>query len=290
MMAIFMQEPMYTRKRVACMSSKIFDPEIDGERMATMKARQRKIANEGIEKINKEDDATYACLKATSNPHRNRSVLERFGKTLCILPTTFGPAAGIIQHKVHAPAHLASTDKLIDDSQLVISHIGDLATSAAATPYMQKLEEAALEGKTVLHFVDQFPGAERNNYTGSMPWTDGRGNISFMCNDPVITKMVKEWADGEKYMAPMCVSDIGRKEFIHLIIDKLQPTTVEHSQQRLRKKLCTKNKHTKPLTLSKTMKTSEMNVMKSCSMSKRYWKKCHYPAQKMPRRNDDRSG
>ena len=83
MMAVFMQEPRYTRNNVACMSSKIFDPEIDGERMATMKARQRKMANEGIEKINKEDDATYACLKATCNPHRNRSVLERFGKMLC---------------------------------------------------------------------------------------------------------------------------------------------------------------------------------------------------------------
>jgi hypothetical protein len=116
---------------------------------------------------------------------------------------------------------------MMEDSQLVVSHIGDLATTAAATPYMQKLEEAALEGKTVLHFADQFPGVERNNYTGSMPWTDGRGNISFMCNDLAITKMVKEWADGQKHMAPMSIGDIGRKEFTDLIIDKLQPTTVE---------------------------------------------------------------
>jgi len=128
MMAIFMQEARYTRDNVAWMASKIFDPDIDGEHMATMKAKQRKMANDGIEKINQEDDATYACLKATSNPHRNRSVLERFGKMLCILPTIFGQAAGITQHKVHAPTHLASADRMMEDSQLVASHIGDLAT------------------------------------------------------------------------------------------------------------------------------------------------------------------
>jgi hypothetical protein len=153
MMAIFMQEERYTRDNVAWMSTKIFDPEIDGE-IATMMARQRKIANEGIEKINKE------------------------------------------------------------------SHIGDLSTSAATTPYMQKLEG------TVLHFAEQYPGVERNYYTGSMPWTDELGNISLTCNDPATTKMVKEWADGERHMAPMCVGDIGREEFTDLIYDKLQHATV----------------------------------------------------------------
>ena len=101
------------------------------------------------------------------------------------------------------------------------SHIGDLATSAATTPYLQKPEE------TVLHFAEQYPGVERNNYTGSMPWTDEHDNISLTCNDPATTKMVKEWADGERYMAPMCVSDIGREGFTDLINNKLQHATVD---------------------------------------------------------------
>ena len=46
MMAVFMQEPRYTRNNVAWMASKMFDPDIDGEHMATMKAKQRKMAND----------------------------------------------------------------------------------------------------------------------------------------------------------------------------------------------------------------------------------------------------
>jgi hypothetical protein len=65
---------------------------------------------------------------------------------------------------------------------------------------------------------------------------------------------------------------------------------VRHSQQRLGKRLCTRDKHSESLILSETMKTSAMSVMKYCSMSKLYWRRCHYLAQERARRNDDRSG
>ena len=94
----------------------------------------------------------------------------------------------------------------------------DLACTQVGNKYVEKLEECATAGKTVLHFADQFPGAQRNNYESeSMTWYDGRGNLSFLTNDVAAAERVKSWMDTDRYLAPRCMEDIDTPEFQKLI-------------------------------------------------------------------------
>ena len=90
--------------------------------------------------------------------------------------------------------------------------------------YMTALEEAAAEGKTVVHFAGQFDSNpirdEWNSET--LPWYDGRGNISFMTNDETIAKTVKEWTDGQsRYEPPKCVQDLEDEATVRVLLDQI---------------------------------------------------------------------
>jgi hypothetical protein len=91
-----------------------------------MNKKQRKIADEGIEELNKTDDAACVCLKATRSHSRNSSILQRFGKMLCVFPVLFGQVVGGIPCiKAGVPSHLHMAEGMIDayKPDVVVSHL-----------------------------------------------------------------------------------------------------------------------------------------------------------------------
>ena len=85
-----------------------------------------------------------------------------------------------------------------DDFELIVSCADPLY---GPTPgYMNSFVDAAKQGKTVVHFTDQFSGGDLHPIRGewkmdTLPWYDGRGNISFMTNDVDVAKAVLDWTD-----------------------------------------------------------------------------------------------
>jgi hypothetical protein len=79
---------------------------------------------------------------------------------------------------------------------------------------VQKLDDTAQKGGTVLCFTDQFPGVLRNNYEGeALRWIDGRGNLRFATNDRELGVEIKEWSDGEdRFAAPRSIADVKTKD------------------------------------------------------------------------------
>ena len=208
-MCVFLQEPRHTPEpnSVAYVAQggeeeRVFDPIHDSKHVATMSRKQRKLADEGIAKCNREDDAMCACL-ATK---RKTSVFGRFGKMLCILPALMGEAAGIRAFPAENVSNVTSV--LEQKPEVVVSY---LDTTNPSSEYLQQLEQLSQDGTSVVHFADQFPGNFRNSYkSDSLEWVDGRGNLSFLTNNKDLASQVKQWADGpDRWTAPMSVGDLA---------------------------------------------------------------------------------
>jgi hypothetical protein len=123
---VFLQEPKKTKDGTVYFCERNFDPELDSCRIGTMNKKQRKIADEGIEELNKTDDAACVCLKATRSRSRNSSILQRFGKMLCVFPVLFGQVVGGIPCiKVGVPSHLHMAEGMIDGYKpdVVVSYL-----------------------------------------------------------------------------------------------------------------------------------------------------------------------
>jgi hypothetical protein len=75
---VFLQEPRITKDGIAFFCERDFDPEFDSCRIGTTNKKQIKIADEGIEELNRSDDAACVCLKATRSHSRDSSIHQRF--------------------------------------------------------------------------------------------------------------------------------------------------------------------------------------------------------------------
>ena len=136
-----------TKDGTAYFCERDFDPEFDSCRIGTMNKKKRKIADEGIEELNKSDDAACVCLKATRSHSRNSSIYQRFGKTLCILPVLFGQVVeGIQCIKAEVPSHLQMAEGMIDTYKpdVIVSYLDPgVEVSKAGKHYVQKFDDAA---------------------------------------------------------------------------------------------------------------------------------------------------
>jgi len=92
--------------------------------------------------------------------------------------------AGVAALKLRNPHQLNEATGRIEkfDPDLIMSYVD--SQCEPTTKYLKAIREAALDGKTVLHFADQHPGHHRTSWLcEELPWYDGRGNISFATND-----------------------------------------------------------------------------------------------------------
>ncbi len=161
------------------------------------------------------------------------------GKVLCLGAMLVAQAAGINTMPVSAPQHLTKVGKTIEevDPNVIISCLDSELEDASQVPqYLDKLQEAADAGKTVIHFADQFPGKQRNQCElGPLNWYDGRGNLSFATNNPKVAELVKDWSDGEdRFTPPKCIEDVNTvyatKEFEALIKDIQQCKAIDQAR------------------------------------------------------------
>jgi hypothetical protein len=103
---------------------------------------------------------------------------------------------------------------------VIVSYLDPgVEVSKAGKHYMQKLDDTARKGGTVLCFADQFPGVLRNNYEGeALHWIDGRGILSFATNGHELGAKIKEWSDEEdRFTAPCSIADVTTKDMPTLI-------------------------------------------------------------------------
>jgi hypothetical protein len=157
-MCVFLQEPRITRDGTAYFCERDFDAEFDSCRIGTMNKKQRKIADECVEELNKSGDAACVCLKATRSHSINSSIYQRFGKMLCVLPVLFGQIVeGVQCIEAEVPSHLQMAEGMIDTYKpaVIVSFLDPgVEVSKAGKHYVQKLDDTAQKGGTVLCFAD----------------------------------------------------------------------------------------------------------------------------------------
>ena len=50
-------------------------------------------------------------------------------------------------------------------------------------------------------------------------WHDGRGNLSFVCNNASVAAHVEDWINSDCGTQPMCIQDVCTSDFYSLLMD-----------------------------------------------------------------------
>eukprot|EP00973_Karenia_brevis_P045245 6267016-Karenia_brevis.AAC.1 len=66
-MLVFLQEKKTNRFGEAFFCERVFDFDVDCDRVGTLSQKQRKLINDEIQEVTCEDQATRVCLKATGS-------------------------------------------------------------------------------------------------------------------------------------------------------------------------------------------------------------------------------
>ena len=112
-MCIFLQPERKTHDGYAfyennqVFEDKVFEPLIDAKRVGTLNKQQRNMINEGIDQVNREDDAIKTCLKAT-----NGRGIGFLGEDVVSFAKSDGPSPGRYGHGSNegAVSHLGGYD------------------------------------------------------------------------------------------------------------------------------------------------------------------------------------
>ena len=113
-----------------------------------------------------------------------------------------------------------------------MSSFGDTRTQHESRIYHTSAKELlkmmnikANEGRTVIHFTQQFPPDPlRTEWNGEasckdFEWHDGRGNLSFVCNNRDMAAHVSDWINSDCDTEPMSIRDVGTADFYSLLLD-----------------------------------------------------------------------
>ena len=162
------------------------------------------------------------CLKATHRPVGTGGCFKALARILCLLPILCN-LPGVRSESTEDIGYKEATNIINNNlSGLIVS--GADSYYEPTPEYWDSLTAATEDGKTVLHFSDQFPGHTQKQYQNDLcPWYHGRGNLSFCTNDSTLAKTVKAWCDGNlKCEPPKCYEDLYDESVVGQLISQIE--------------------------------------------------------------------
>ena len=183
-MVVFLSEARERREVVAHLSrQRVFDPEVDIDRVSTMNNRQRQIVNSGVLELNGHDHANRLCF----NLHTTNDVDRQ---TPCVRENLEVPDAACL--KVQTPAHLETAREMIDrlTQHMMLCRApnwsGDQISMNTSSNSKRSLSECTMFCILLANFLD---GGRLESCPECLVWYHERGNLSF-----VMTNLLPIWS------------------------------------------------------------------------------------------------